>query len=136
VGLFWILFFDKGPTYEVDTHFTRHPEDFPEFRISSWRPSTPGRKFLVRDGTYPLTFFTLRYTQVSEDGGATFETAFYNADVRWGPTAAAMIVSMGIALLLCFIWLRMIVVRRRHYAVLADNSAHTTSDPASMPDHR
>jgi hypothetical protein len=88
----WFLFFTVGGVGAVDTHFTNRPQDFPEFRLTPWR-SAGHAGTLTRDAIMPLTFRTLRYVQVTDDGGTTVETVAYHADVRWAPTAAALLVS-------------------------------------------
>jgi hypothetical protein len=92
----WCFFFWLGPMVAVDTHFTSRPQDFPEFRLTPWRAAERAGNSgtLTRDAIMPLTFRTLRYVQVSDDGGTTVETVAYHANVRWGPTAAALLASV------------------------------------------
>jgi hypothetical protein len=93
----------------VDSHFTTHPEKYPQyFQTTDWR-STPcnslpfenlpaeTKTVLTRTATYPLTLLTIRYSQLSQDDGETAETYRYDVDIRWGATVVAIVAS-GIAL--------------------------------------
>jgi hypothetical protein len=89
----WVLFFVVGGVGAVDTHFTKTPQDHPAFRLTPWRPTAAGGGGVTqtRDAILPLSLHTLRYVQRTDDGGATVETVAYHADVRWGPTGAALL---------------------------------------------
>src|SRR5215471_4317675 len=77
--LCWVFFLFLGKLSNIDTHFTYQPENYPQyFTVSPWQPSTittpSGQQSgLIRIATCPLTFFTLRYTYWSSDGGNTRE---------------------------------------------------------------
>jgi hypothetical protein len=94
-AVWWFCFFTFGAVFTVDTHFTSKPQNYPEFRLTSWRPATtsPTATGAIqrREAILPLTLRTLRYVQLTEDGGATVETVAYHADVRWGRTTIALV---------------------------------------------
>jgi hypothetical protein len=92
-GLCWLVFFTVSSMVLVDTHFTNRPQTIPAFRLTPWRSVGP---LQTRDALLPLTFHTLRYTQVTADGGATVETTGYHADVRWGPTGVALLATAAL----------------------------------------
>jgi hypothetical protein len=105
----WTFFFTLGPRGITDTHFTKTPQNSHQFKLTPWRPltSTNGSTIdaLTRDAIMPLTMHTLRYTQVTSDGGTTIETTEFHADVRWGPTSAAL-VATGLLPVVVYLGLR------------------------------
>lgn len=99
VAAWWLFFFTFGGQVAVNTHFTMVPQNFPEFRLTPWRPAPQaktGSATLTRDAIMPLTLRTLRYVQVTDDGGVSVQNVGYHADVRWGPTAAALVGSAAL----------------------------------------
>lgn len=96
---FWLLFLNFGRVAAIDTHFTQHLDYSPGFTLTAWRqdPTTVHANNRVvqlrRDGFMRLRFFILRYEEISEDSGATADVIKWNAQIRWGPTGAAMALS-------------------------------------------
>ena len=115
----WWAFFAVVPIGIIDTHFTGTPQDYPEFRLTPWRPlksskgSTTTR--LTRDAIMPLAMHTLRYIQVTDDAGATIETTEFRADVRWGPTSIALIAT-GLLPFVVYFGLRKALRIESHFA--------------------
>jgi hypothetical protein len=101
----WVGFFTLGSLVAVESHWTNRPQDFPQFQLTPWRAAgeagAPAGR-LEREAVWPLTFRTLRYRQVTEDGGAWVETVGYEADVRWGTTLVALGVSAVVPVVVYF----------------------------------
>jgi hypothetical protein len=95
----WTIFLFVGKASNVDTHFTYHPQNYPQyFSVTPWHPlviSTASGPVsgLTRTATCPLTFFTLRYTYWSPDGGKTSEGLKWENDIRWNRVAIAVVLS-------------------------------------------
>jgi hypothetical protein len=108
----WLVFFLVGALATIDAHFTNRPQDFPEFQLTRWQPAAAGGGAgrITRDAVWPLRFRTLRYRQVSDDGGVTVETVRYAAEIRWGRTGAAMVGS-GLLPVVAYFGLRRVVAR-------------------------
>jgi hypothetical protein len=86
----WAVFFLMGNLAAVEGHLPFSP-GFAAFQWSAWR-SQPGAAagWMQRDAVLPLTFRTLHYVQVTDDGGATVQTVRYDVEIRWGRTATAL----------------------------------------------
>jgi hypothetical protein len=85
--LCWLAFLSFWRMADVETHFTNHPQDYPQlFSLTPWRPATiteaAGIQYvLTRTATCPLAFSTLRITYSSADGGITSE--YLKSDDNW-----------------------------------------------------
>jgi hypothetical protein len=90
----WLFFFTFDAMVTIDTHLTNRPQDYPAFQLTPWRPAPPVAGRLTREALCPLTFRTLRYEQISDDGGVTVATEGYHADIRWRPMITGLLLTL------------------------------------------